>query len=357
MNDDRIYIEQMIAGSFVKYNRLSQLIQYSFAGSDCSEINLFIDLNSILKPMYSVDSWTYKYRNRYEIAATIINMCGHYREFFRAIGVATNIYLIYGLNCPSVNDSYVSGYNSKFIESYIKKPDTTELISENLMILNLICQYLPKIYFFNIGNCEVSSMVDYLINNTNAKARGFENIVISKDILMLQLIPEHDIRIIRPTKTKDGDVSYIVDNSNLWPMFIQNYRKIKDPVVQISNSFISNVMCMTRVPERGLFAAMSIPNVFKIINIGVNQGFLDPTKIYSQSTMNTVLSAMDIVFNPIEFEMRYRSINTHYQSTYVIPIEKPEFKRLRLVDLEDIASLKEIIAKYFMDIPIDIDRL
>ena len=41
-------------------------------------------------------------------------MCGHYRDFFRMIGVATNIYIVYGLNCPSVNESYVKGYNEKF---------------------------------------------------------------------------------------------------------------------------------------------------------------------------------------------------------------------------------------------------
>lgn len=355
--DDRISIEQLITGSFVKYNRLSQLISYSYAGSNCTEINLFIDLNSVLKQMYSVDRWTYKYHNRYEIAATILNMCGHYRDFFRMIGVATNIYIVYGLNCPSVNESYVKGYNEKFIKAYIKKPDSTELINENLQILNIICQYLPKIYFFDAGGCEVSSMIDYIINVTNAKERGFENIIISKDILMLQLVPEHNVRIIRPTKTKDGDESYIVDNSNLWPMFIQNYRKVKNPVNQISNTFISNILTMTRVPERNLYSLFSIPNVFKIIDIGTKQGFLDPTKFYSQSVLNTVLAAMDINCNPVELEMRYRAINTHYQSTYVIPIEKPEFKRLRMVDLEDIQSLKEIIAKYFIDTPIDLDKL
>ena len=130
--EERLYIEQLIAGSFVKYNRLSEIIFKSFQGSNCTEINLFIDLNSVLKPMYSIDKWTYKSQGQYEIAATVINMCGHYRSFFRGLGVNTNIYIIYGLNCPNVNNTYVSGYNSKFINSYIKKPDTTAMIEENL---------------------------------------------------------------------------------------------------------------------------------------------------------------------------------------------------------------------------------
>ena len=44
MVDDRLYVEQMIAGSFIKYANLSQLISRSYMGSEATEINLFIDL-------------------------------------------------------------------------------------------------------------------------------------------------------------------------------------------------------------------------------------------------------------------------------------------------------------------------
>lgn len=356
-NDRSFYVEQLITGSFVKYSKLVPLIAQSYVNSPATEINLFIDLNSILKQMYSVDSWTYKHRNQFEIAATVINMCGHYREFFRGLSVTTNIYLIYGLNCPTINDTYVKGYNSKFIESYIKKPSVTEIIDQNMKVLNLMCNYLPHIYFFDIGTNEVSAMVDYLINMTKARERGIENLVISKDILMLQLIPEQDARILHPKKTKDGDESYILDNSNMWYHFFTDIRKSKIPNELISNVFIQNILSMTRVPERGLFNIMNITKAFHVIDTGVKTGFLDPTKFYTQSTMNTILQAMGIGINPTELEMRFRAINTHYQSTFVLTLEKPEFKRLRMIDLEDAQSLKDIITNYFTDTPIDLDKL
>ena len=355
--EERLYVEQLIAGSFVKYNRLNELIFKSFPGSNCTEINLFIDLNSVLKPMYSIDRWTYKSQGHYEIAATVINMCGHYRSFFRGLGVATNIYIIYGLNCPNINNTYVSGYNSKFINSYIKKPDTTAMIEENLKILNIICQYLPRIYFFDIGDCEVSSMIDYLITATNSKTRGFENIVVTKDVLALQLIPEHDVRVLRPVKTKNGDESFIIWNANLWPSFINLYRKDKDPQIRISNTFFQNVLAMTRVPERSMYSVFPISKAIKAIDVGVRSGFLDENKFYNQATLNTAITAMDIQCNTAELEMRFRAINTHFQSTYVLPLEKPEFKKLRLIDLEDPVGLKEIISKNFEYTPIDLDRL
>ena len=355
--EERLYVEQLIAGSFVKYNRLSELIFKSFQDSICTEIKRGSERKAGLKPRYAMDKLITSPKDSMRIAATVINMCGHYRAFFRGLGVNTNIYIIYGLNCPNINNTYVSGYNSKFINSYIKKPDTTAMIEENLKILNIMCQYIPHVYFFDIGDCEVSSMIDYLINTTNSRARGLENVVVTKDILALQLIPEHDVRVLRPIKTKNGDESFITWNANLWPSFINLYRKDKDPQIRISNTFFQNVLAMTKVPERSMYAIFPISKAIKAIDAGVRTGFLDETKFYNQATLNTALTAMDIQCNTADLEMRFRAINTHFQSTYVLPLEKPEFKRLRLVDLDDPVSLKEIVSKFFVNTPIDLDRL
>lgn len=359
MDDSRVYIEQLISGSFIRYEVLYSLIMNSYAGSNCTEINLFIDLNSATKQMYSIDSWSYKYRNKYEMAATVINMCGHYREFFRRIGVKTNIYIVYGLNCPTINENLVKGYNSKFITSFIKKKDTTELINDNLKVLEMIVQNIPGVYFFNCGLNEVSAMISHLINTL--RRPDVENIIISKDILMLQLIPEFNARVLRPLKTKENgntvDASFIVDNNNLWEKFCSRYREVAIPDNPIGTNFISNVLAMTRVPERGLYSKLSISKVFKILNLGIVNRYINNNTFYTQSSINTVLEALDIACNKDELDLRFRAISTHYQAAYVLLNENPEFKRLRLVDLQDINGLKSIVAQYFADIPIDLDRL
>ncbi len=357
---NEITIEQMITGSFVKYNRLSKIINDTYSGSQATEINLFIDLNSVLKQLYSIDTLYYKYKHIYEIAATVLNMCGHYREFFKYIGVTTNIYLIYGLNCPSINDTFIQGYNSKFLNSYIKKPEMTELVNNNLYILRLITQYIPKIYFFDIGTNEVSAMVDYIINYTDAAKNEIENIVISKDILMLQLVAEHNVRVLRPNKTRDdGDLSYITDFSNLIRRFCVEYRRGKEPVINVHPCFLQNILTMTRLPERSIYgeSKISIPKALHIIDQGVKNRFLVEGTLYTQSSMNTVLEAMDIACNKNELDMKFKAINTHYQSAFVLLTEKPEFKHLQFVDLEDYNSIREIVSKYFDKIPIDLDRL
>jgi len=117
---------------------------------------------------------------------------------------------------------------------------------------------------------------------------------------------------------------------------------------------------MTKVPERSMYSALRVNKVFQVISVALQNGFLEPNKLYTQSTINTIFAALDVPtnqFNPIDLEMRFKAINTHFQSTYVLPIEKPEFKRLRIVDLEDVTTLKNIINRYFINTPIDLDRL
>ena len=73
----KILPEQLIMGSAIKYATLSNLIAMSFAGSNCTEINLFIDMNSLLKKLYSVKEMELDNSDPYALTAAIINLCGH----------------------------------------------------------------------------------------------------------------------------------------------------------------------------------------------------------------------------------------------------------------------------------------
>ena len=363
MIDERYTLEQLITGFFVKYNRLVDLTHQTYTSYSemyCTKINLFIDLNSVLKSLYSIDAWGYKSVNRYEMASMILNMCGHYRQFYRNIGVSSNIYLIYGLNCPKSNETYVLGYNDKFVRAYMKKPSVTNIIEDNMAILKLITQYIPKVYFFDIGRCEVSSMISHIIKTSEASKHGYENIILSKDILMLQLIPEYNVRVLRPLKTKDGDESFIVDNKNLWSMYFSKYRHLKSAAPNIPTQFISNIMAMTGVQERGLATIFNIHKAMKLIGLSLENGFLPSNQFCSQAVVNTALAVMDVAgYNPVELDMRYKAISTSFQSMYILLSERPDLAEYwtQMVDLEDVRGLKDIISKYFYNTPIDLDRL
>lgn len=347
-------IEQLVTGSFVKYNRLRDLIGMSFRGSKATNLNIFIDLYSILKPLYSIDQWSYRYDNILELSSTIINMCGHYRTFFRNMGVYSKFYIIYGLNAPELNNSFVTGYNNLFISSYTKKQDINKMVRSNIEALDMICQYLPGIYFYNIGTNEICGMIARILRSLNDP--NSESIVITKDIVALELVPEYNVRILRPVK-REEDESFIVDNSNLWDMFMVNYRRCKTPDIKIGTGFIQNLLPITRVPERGMKSVLNIPQAYNIFVKGLEFKFLDNSKLYSQTSINSVIESLGINCNPTLLEMRYKAINPTFQGLFILTNSNPEFRTINFTDLEDTKSLHYIINQYYSNVPIDIDKL
>lgn len=354
MNEEKFTIERLVSGSFVKYERLSELIQYSFYNSTATEINIFIDLLSCIKRLYSIDAWGYKYSSKYELSASVINMCGHYREFFRRLGVRTKFYIIFGLNSPSINQTFVKNYNHKFISDFLNKENITKMISNNIQCLNLLCPYLPGIYFYCINDNEVSSMIVNILKNIKPIEA---NLVISSDPSIVQLIPEYNIRILRPFKTSEKDESFIVDNSNMWNMYFNNYTKTKVPNNSIGNGFIQNIIPMSRLEKRSMKSVFSINSAYQKIYRAVQLGLLKNDQLYSQSAINTVLEVLGVQFNPTELEMRYKAVNPDFQYQYILLNTCPEYRQLSFPELEDINSLSQIITNYFTDIPIDLEKL
>lgn len=353
--EEKYTIERLVSGSFIKYERLAELIQYSFYNSTATKINIFIDLLSCIRRLYSIDAWGYKYNSKYELTASTINMCGHYREFFRRLGVESRFYIIFGLNSPGINQTFVKNYNHKFINDFLKKENITKMIARNIQCLNLLCQYLPGIYFFSINDNEVSSMIVNILRNISQED---PSIIISSDTTMLQLIPEYNVRVLRPFKTFEHDESFIVDNSNLWEMYFKNYTKTKMPANNIGTGFIQNIIPMTRLDKRSMKSVFSITSAYQKIYKAIQLGFIkDNSVLYSQTAINTILEALGVKFNPTELEMRYKAVNPDFQYQYALLNTCPEYRQLRFIDLEDVNSLSQIITNYFVDIPIDLEKL
>ena len=351
MGSYNLQIDQAVYGSCTKYATLAPLIQQSYAGSSCTELNIFLDVYSIIRQFYSTNVVPIS-SNKYNLTEAILNTCGHYRDFFKNIGVKTNIFIIYGHCSPDYNTGLILEYNERFKNDYIIKKDISTMVEDNMNLLNLICMYLPSIYFFNIGSNEVSAMIDHIIKITNSAKRGIENLIISKESIPLQLIPLHNARVLKPKKiwieNHIEDKSIIVDNSNLWNCFTLEYRQCKQIESPISTLFFSNVLTMTRVPERDLPNKFSIKKSIDIIRTGLGLKYLEEGIIYDQNTINLVITAIkNIMFDPIGFDARYKCINPRYQSSYVLPLELPWLSTMRFINLEDMTALREIASKYF----------
>lgn len=353
-------IESLVTMNYVKYNKLTSLISECFYNSKATVANIYIDINNIIKPLFS-SSGTCKYEleDKNALASAIINMCAHYRAFFKSYGVNTNFHIIFSWNYPDHNSKFVSGYNRAFISNVNHNKKMLDYVVHNMETLSIISPYLPFIYFYNT-KYETSLLMFELI-------KLFDNdenqcgIILSKDILCMQNIAYfNNVSIIRPLK-HDGDQSYIIykehTNSVFWNSFCKMRRIV--PLQKngdfIPSNYIIPIIALTKLQERNIPAILSNINAYKLCS-NINQSVLP----YDGSLYETFTNYIDIhesslKINPLEISCRIRCIDNRYQD--IIFQNSVESKLLIQQDIYDKYGVHEINSKYFSKCPLDLDRL
>lgn len=234
-NGNIVSTEMILTSNFVKYNRLRELIGYAFANSKATSINLYIDLYGVVKTLFS-DSFRTDISDYTSLISTILNMCGHYRSFFKGIGVYCKIFIVFSYNTCDINRKLVAEYNNKFFKKTSNNV-IREMVELNNSLLETICPFINDIHFLKT-EFESSVLMDYLIRTGD----GNPNIVISKDIYPCQLTYLHDnTAFIKPKKLNGEDLSTIVptrDNINFMDDFWNMYCHARGSLINISRSSI-----------------------------------------------------------------------------------------------------------------------
>lgn len=355
--NNRTYIDSIIASHYVKYSRLKEIIPLAYKNSNANNLYLFIDMQSAIQVLFSNKSYKGFLSSELDISAAMLNMCAHYREYFRRIDVSTKIFIVHGWNSPSINSTLVPRYNDRLRTSYSLKRDIIENVSLNISILQELCQYIPDTYFYSFGENETSAGIKLLIDRFNLKNdTNSEILIVTKDILSFQLVPEN-INILRPVKREGGDLSYIIDRNNLWEIFYTEYRKTTQPEKCIDVNFISNLFAMSGLRERNMYNVIQTKTVNRYIQSALDIGFINVNQ-NTQSSINNALIGLGININPQLFEDRWKAINPSFQSSFVIPMNLPIYRNLSYpTKINNTRELHNIIGRYFSDIPIDLNRL
>ena len=350
-------VEDIIFGSYVKKDRLTQIVYDTFSGtsiSEATELNIFIDLYSVLHQIFSS-----KYRtvisSSTSITTGLINMCAHYRSFFRTLGVKTKFYLIYSNNTCDVNEKFVYKYNCQFKEKS-KIPMFKKIVEENFSLLNLLCPYLPDIFFVSsVRNYEVSVIIAYIIRRLND---GLPNLIISRDMYPMQLCTMFPYTsMLYPYKTKGHDISMMIpltEKSNHRQIFwdvVAAKRKVQvNKLYDISPINFSLFGAMTRFPERYLLPVVNVDTARKIIDsiVGKEDIRITIQQLYSNPKIMSILPVSIIV-------SRYKALDVEFMLAYYEA--DIESKELKFENLHDDGTMNLINAKYFANNPIDLINL
>lgn len=351
-------IEDQIRGSYVKYDRLSQITYETYGGSSiaqATELNIYIDLYSILHSIFSESGKTI-INNYTDITSAVINMVGHYREFFKRMQVRTKFFLIFSYNTCDINRKFVAEYNEVFREkSEIKK--YRKIADDNFNLMSILCPYLPDVFFIkSIRNYEAGVIMSHLIDKYG---QGIPNLVISRDLYPIQLCAMHPYTsFLRPFKNKDGDQSIMISiNEKLtfrydfWK-FVAEYRKISmKSLDNISPLNFSLVMALNSFPERNIKGHVcTIQTAIRLVwnMIQDNEVKILPSQLYSNEYMvqNIPVSKVEARMNALDIGF----MRSYYDND-------PESKSIKLDNLRDDAALNNINAKFFRDNPINLSLI
>lgn len=355
----RISLDALIFSNCVKYDKLSELIQFAFSGSSATELDIYVDMYSVIKSLYSKNHVT-DISDYNSLAAGFINLCAHYRDFFRKnLGVKTNFFLVASYNCCDMNKLLVPNYNKTIDIARKSNQNITQFIDYNLDLLNTLCPYLPDIYFIK-SEYEAAVVMYNIMNKRYESGDKNPNLIISKDPYVYQLLSYNlDTAYLRPRKYYGEDTSTIVGaiSTNaptmielLWEQFSSMHNWKYDGIGDMIPMYMSNVLAFTSVAER---------NIRSILNVKTIKGIIRNSNIPGIQTVQTIFEnnsnlpslrscSLELLVN------RYKAIDLNFQNE--IFKDTVESKLIRFDNLYDPKNVQHINSKYFND-NLDLERL
>lgn len=356
---EKVPVNILVTRYFVRYNRLHRLINNVFRGSDATHINLFIDLYPLLKMILSRSGRT-DFSDVTALTSSVINMCCFYRNFFRFhYGVETHIYIIAGYNVPFANQKMVPGYNKTMMEK-LQLQSQVELVQLNLQLLELLCPYLPEIYFIQTDT--ESSVIMYHLIENKIVMQGIPNIILTTDLYPLQLINLPNTILLKPRKNYGEDMSMMTFPKNhelfqasYWNIYSLTRNGLNTDAESITIHPINGVLlnALTRFPERNIVNCMSVTKANNLIYSVIQNHDIE----LSLDSLFTVCG--DQINIPREIlASRYRALNVKFQ--YSLHNECKEYSsmiQLALRNLWDPDAVQMINDKYFSSNPIDLQTL
>lgn len=349
-----ISAEGIIISNYIRYETLAEMTNNAFAGSDANIVNVYIDLYQLFRKMYRSDITI---GDRSSVASGAVNMCTHYRAFYKKYyGVHARIYLVQTSGPMNNNSTFYSNYNRVNMEKMAMAEMMTKFMIQNCAILKELCKYLPDIYYIE-APIETSVMIYSNIQERILKGDISPNIIISTSQLQFTIPPfiKHPTTVVFSHQWSDNGINYrIIDSRNaLLEYLFKN--KVADSNIKkafnIDPKLLGLLIAMTRYEHRSFQSIFNISEAIRKLNI-ITENI--PSSYISPDSLD---SLYDIFGDKTEeIKSRYKSIDLLYQSG-LYTIGDYYLDKSWDVNLQDPDMIKLLNEKYFRNNPLDLDRI
>lgn len=331
----------------IKYTKLDELLtKHCTTLKPNSNINLFINFESLMKKLYNSNIMEYLKvckNKEEEIISNIINLAAHYRLFFSKNKIYSKIYFYMGFPFKShyknklINPDYRKLYNEKYSkgnEIFV----FSELLNNTIPIVKIIFEYIEGVYFIN-SNLIEPSLIPYII--TKDSMNNTFNLILSKEKYDYQYVNK-DFYLLNPKQEN----SYIIDSQNI----IENV-KIDNKVyndLTVSSKYLSFILSLLGDKYR---------NIEKIKSIGLSGVIKSINKAIEQNKIGENVFNINILSNIIKEEYRKDLLNNFYCTDIDTQYSMLNIKDIysiteQLIDKFDNVQLKKLNDQYFINSPI-----
>ena len=330
----------------VKYSLLEPMIKEVYHNKNSNEVYMYLDVYSIIMQLVKNNEISYGYN---ALCSGIINICGHYRHFFRKYGIDTTFF-IYSLNSYSeIYNKIVPDFNYCNINA-LSGHSYSEMIFENLSMLSTIIKYIPRVYYIQSNIFEPVVHFKHMIKTSLESNNNIAHIILSKDPSMFQLCNISDM--VSVIRTKPRDSSYIVSKDTLINKYLEFERKVKTRSEIISPELFSIILATS--PYKCMSALVNINSVIKnlefaISNRRITNGYpydigsvLNLFKNYNYEEMHRRFGAVDLKLLYGLYVNKYKAY-MHIDSY--------------ITDIQDADSVNNLNNFEFKDYPIDVMSL
>jgi hypothetical protein len=304
------------------------------------KVNVFINFESVLHSISSIKDIDKKLileRNfPIILTAEALNLCAHYKKFFRQNNLDTKVYLYNtDLNSSSFtiedyNEDYRSYYSTKFMNNPRYAYLGEKLVSQIIPDVITISQFIPNVYFINTNGIE-GSLVPLIISNMDPSRKNF---IVTHDIFDTQYQFNKNFMTHFIRKSPLGStLSYTIGKT-----LVDSFRDdINDSLINVLSKkpFFFLLLSVNGDKSRSIepIKGIGIKTVVKLIQKGIDDGVITENtdsielliRIFPEELRDAILNN----YNCFNLELQLTTL----KKTHFFDIES------QLIDRSDINSL------------------
>lgn len=323
-------------------------------------VNVFISFESVLNNLsciQNIDNKLLLERNFPTILESeTINLCAHYKKFFKGNGLKTRVFLYYtDLSSGKfveykVNDDYRSFYQNKYLRNPKFQLLGNKMVEQIIPKVAKILEYIPDVYFISAKNME-GSLIPWIISTLNPTDKNFIITTDKYDTQYMLYPKQFCVHYIK--KSKLGTMILYTFDKYLSDVFKEEHENNPNISVFQNPSFYSLMLSSVGDKMRSIepLKGIGCKSVSKFILAGIERGDITP--------QTSSIELLKQVF-PEEFHeflvpnFKCMSIPLHANS-----ITKKQIFNItsQIVDRFDFNSLLELNRTDYRDYPLMLQEL